>query len=278
LGREAREADCAGNEARACGTNPAVVLADADVTNAVPAVIRAAFDSGGQSSTSCRNVFVDRRVFGNFLEQLTREVQTLKSGDPLQPDVDLGPVATEAILREWLEQRALGLEAGAELAVDGRRVPLASGSGPGLGSLQVTPRVFAGVQPTMHVARQPCLGPTLNILQVDGPSEAFDKAFSAPSGRCCRLFTRDVRSMLEFQERAPCALVHVNPGETRSDTEGPLQAALAREARQVCTRWQTFTLSSEPARRSPVTGADERQPDDPRIEFEANDLVVQRSR
>jgi acyl-CoA reductase-like NAD-dependent aldehyde dehydrogenase len=236
------------SESHQVGANPCIVLADADLMRAVTATVRAAFSRGGQAPTSCRNVIVDRRVASVFLEQLARVVRALRVGSPVREDVDLGALASEELLGQFLEQRAMGIEDGAELVVDGRRLAGAhSGSDPlRSASLLVTPRLFAGVHAAMRIAFRPCLGPTVNVIDVEGPVEAFDKAFAVPPGRCCTLFTRDARAMLTLQRRAPTATVRVNPTSAVEDDHGVLGPAWAAADSEACTRWQAVELAGEP--------------------------------
>jgi acyl-CoA reductase-like NAD-dependent aldehyde dehydrogenase len=223
------------------------VLADADLMIAVKATVHAAFSRGGQAPTCCRNVLVDRRVASVFVEQLARAVRALRVGSPLREDVDLGAFASEELMGQFVAQRAMGIEDGAELVVDGRRLAGALPSSDSLrsASLLVTPRLFAGVHVAMRIASRPCLGPTVNVIDVEGPVEAFDKALAIPPGRCCTLFTRDARAMLTLQRRAPTATVRVNPTLCVEDDHDVLGPAWAAEDSEACTRWQSVELAGE---------------------------------
>src|SRR5690606_4524486 len=77
------------------GKNPAIVLADADIEDAVVQIARGAMLQAGQRCTATSRVYVDRSVRDDFVAQLVARVEAFRVGDPRDPDTDIGPVASQ---------------------------------------------------------------------------------------------------------------------------------------------------------------------------------------
>lgn len=207
------------------GKNPLVILADADLELAVEGALWASFGTAGQRCTSCGNIIVDKRVAGNVRAELVRRAKALKIGNPLSESVDYGPFINERFLEKWIEQRAIGLEDGAELLLDGKRI-VAGEEPPGFSGdasrgLYATPRIFDKVKMSMRVAQEECFGPTVNIVEVDGLDEAIAAANGTPYGLSSAIYTRDARAMLRFKEEIRAGMTSVNNSTTGAEAHLP---------------------------------------------------------
>jgi acyl-CoA reductase-like NAD-dependent aldehyde dehydrogenase len=151
-------------------------------------------------------VIVDRRVLPLVREQLLRRARSLVIGDPRREDVDLGPLMHERFLGAFLEQRGIGIEEGAELLLDGRRIgstePPPGFVGDAARGLYVSPRIFDRVKPTMRIAVEECFGPTVNLIEVGSLDEAIAAATASPYALSAAIYTRDARAMLRFKRRS----------------------------------------------------------------------------
>ncbi len=78
------------------GHNPLIVMADADLGRAVEAAYAGAFWSAGQKCTATRRIYVQDAVYDSFREQLLARIERGRVGDPLDPDVEVGPIVNEA--------------------------------------------------------------------------------------------------------------------------------------------------------------------------------------
>lgn len=207
------------------GKNPLVILADADLELAVEGALWASFGTAGQRCTSCGNIIVDKRVAGNVRSELVRRAKALKIGNPLTETVDYGPFINERFLEKWIEQRAIGLEDGAELLIDGKRIvpgeEPAGFSGDASRGLYATPRIFDKVKPNMRVFQDECFGPTVNIVEVDGFDEAVAAANGTPYGLSSAVYTRDARAMLRFKEEIRAGMTSVNNSTTGAEAHLP---------------------------------------------------------
>ena len=102
------------------GFNPMLVLADADIDHAVNAACFGAFLHQGQVCMNTRKVYVERPVHDTFVEKLAAKVRTLKIGDPIDPDVIIGPLINNKAVQQTQERLANALSLGARLVTGGK--------------------------------------------------------------------------------------------------------------------------------------------------------------
>ncbi len=207
------------------GKNPLVILADADLDAAVDGALWGAFATAGQRCTSVGNVIVDRRVLPLVREQLLRRARSLVIGDPRREDVDLGPLMHARFLGAFLEQRGIGIEEGAELLLDGRRIgstePPPGFVGDAARGLYVSPRIFDRVKPTMRIAVEECFGPTVNLIEVGSLDEAIAAATASPYALSAAIYTRDARAMLRFKEEVDAGMISINASTVGAESHLP---------------------------------------------------------
>ncbi len=207
------------------GKNPLVILADADLDLAIEGALWASFGTGGQRCTSAGNIIADKRVMPVVRSELARRAQALVIGDPLDERVDYGPLINERFLERWILQRATGLDDGAELLLDGKRVNVGDEPKGFLGDAArgnyATPRIFDQVKMSMRIAQEECFGPTVNLVEVDGPDEALDAANGTPYGLSSAVYTRDARSMLRFKEELRAGMTSINNSTTGAEAHLP---------------------------------------------------------
>jgi len=207
------------------GKNPLLILADADLDLAVDGALWAAFGTAGQRCTSAGNIIVDRRVLPAVRDKLLRRTRSLRIGDPSNPDVDYGPLINERFMAAFTRQRETGIDGGAELLLDGRRILPGDApegfSGDATHGLYATPRIFDKVKIDMRIAQEECFGPTVNLIEVDGMDEAMAVANGTPYGLSSAIYTRDARSMLRFKEEISAGMTSINNSTTGAEAHLP---------------------------------------------------------
>lgn len=207
------------------GKNPLVILADADLDLAIDGALWASFGTAGQRCTSAGNIIVDKRVVQTVRSELVRRAEALKIGDPADESVDYGPLINERFLERWLLQNATGLEAGAELALEGKRVQPGAEppgfSGDAARGLYATPRIFDKVTMNMPVAQEECFGPTVNLVEVDGLDAALEAANGTPYGLSSAIYTRDARAMMRFKQEIKAGMTSINNSTTGAEAHLP---------------------------------------------------------
>jgi aldehyde dehydrogenase (NAD+) len=199
------------------GKNALVVLPDADLDLAVEATVQGAFGFCGQRCTATSRVVVHQAVREAFLDRLVARVRALRVGDPMDPQADLGPLASAAQLEKVLGYVELGRAEGARVLTGGERVrPAGLEEG-----YFVAPTVFDGVEPRMRLAQEEIFGPVLAVLTCRDLDEAIAIVNDSAYGFKAALYTRDVNAAMRFVDRVDVAMVHINAPTLGGEVQAP---------------------------------------------------------
>jgi acyl-CoA reductase-like NAD-dependent aldehyde dehydrogenase len=194
------------------GSDPFIVLADADLDAAARTAVKARFINVGQSCINGKRFIVEASVADAFSDLFVQHAQALKVGNPLERDVSIGPMA-RANLRADLHAQVLEtVRQGAQLRLGGQVV-----DGPGF---FYTPTVLDHVLPGMVAAREETFGPAAAILRVAGVEEAIELANSLDYGLGAALWTTDLPRAAALARRIEAGAVFIN-GLVASDPRLP---------------------------------------------------------
>jgi len=187
--------------------NHLVVMPDADLDQAVDALMGAAFGSAGERCMAISvAVAVGDETADALIERLGVRVRELRVGPGTAPDVEMGPLVTGehyAKVRSYVDS---GVAEGATLVVDGRASRDASwGDGFFLGG-----SVFDRVTPEMRIYRDEIFGPVLGIVRVQTVDEALRLCNEHPFGNGVAIFTRDGGTARTFAHRVQIGMVGIN--------------------------------------------------------------------
>ncbi len=187
--------------------NHAIVMPDADLDNAVSALMGAAYGSCGERCMAISVVVaVGDRVGDALVSQLRSRLAQLRVGPGNMPGVDMGPLITRQHLEKVRGYVDLGVEEGAKLVVDGRglEVPGAEG-GFFLGGC-----LFDHVTPSMRIYREEIFGPVLCVVRVGSQEEAMALVDAHEYGNGTCIFTRDGEAARYFADRIQAGMVGIN--------------------------------------------------------------------
>jgi succinate-semialdehyde dehydrogenase/glutarate-semialdehyde dehydrogenase len=166
------------------GSDPFVVLADADIEAAAVWAVRSRFQNAGQSCIATKRIIVDEQVADDFTERVLAHVAGLKVGDPTQPGVTIGPLA-RADLRDTLARQVRdSVEQGARVLAGGH-----AGDGPGF---FFEPTVLDHVSADMPVLTEEVFGPAVPIIRAAGVDAAIALANKTQFGLGSNLFTSNL--------------------------------------------------------------------------------------
>ena len=187
--------------------NHAVLMPDADLDNAVNAIMGAAYGSCGERCMAISVVVtVGDQVADELVKRLKPKVEALAIGNGQTRGLDMGPLVT-AVHRDKVKSYIdLGAEEGAELVVDGRTLKVAGGeNGFFLGGT-----LFDHVKPGMRVYKEEIFGPVLAIVRVASLDEAIALIDAHEFGNGTCVFTRDGAVARHFTDRVQVGMVGVN--------------------------------------------------------------------
>lgn len=185
------------------GKDPQIVLEDADLEKAARGAVWTAFMNCGQSCGSIERVYVARPVAEAFTARVVELARAVRVGDPLEPGVDMGPMATAGQLKVVEEHIADARARGASVPVGGIRVA-------GRPGYFIEPTVLTGVDHSMLCMTEETFGPTLPIMAFDTDEEAVRLANDSVYGLTASVWTRDRRRAAWFAERLEAGSVTVN--------------------------------------------------------------------
>ncbi|QDH71267.1 aldehyde dehydrogenase family protein [Marilutibacter alkalisoli] len=185
------------------GKNPLVVLADADLDQAVECAVNGAYFSTGQRCTASSRLIVENAVYDEFAARMQARLAKLTVGDPLQAGVDIGPVASAAQLDTDLSYIGIGRDEGAELLFGGERVECAT-----QGHF-LAPTLFAA-RPEHRIAREEIFGPVAALIRADDYEHALALANDTEFGLCAGICTTSLRHATHFKRHAQAGMVMVN--------------------------------------------------------------------
>ncbi len=194
------------------GSDPFIVLADADLERAARTAAVARTINAGQSCICAKRFIVESAVHDAFLDGLVAAMRALRVGDPLDPSTDIGPLARRD-LRD--ELHALVREAVAQGArpVLGCELP----GGPGA---FYPPSVLAEVKPGNVAAREELFGPVAAVMRAGSPDEAIAIANDSRFGLGAALWTRSSATIERLVPLLDAGSVFVN-GLVKSDPRLP---------------------------------------------------------
>ncbi len=185
------------------GKNPIVVMDDADLDIAVPAILNGAFYSTGQRCTASSRIIVQGGIHDAFVDRLTTEMLALKVGNPLDPSVQIGPVVSEKQLNGNLGYVDLAKQEGAEV-IGGQRIQSETD-----GYFQA-PAVFLNATNAMRSTREEIFGPCASVIKVADFDEALASANDTEFGLSSGICTSSLKYAREFKRRSQAGMVMVN--------------------------------------------------------------------
>lgn len=188
------------------GKSPNIVFPDADIPNAVNGVIAGIFAATGQTCMAGSRVLVHTDIYDEFCAALVERTSTIKLGDPLDPDTEMGTVASQAQYEKVLDYIDIAKADGAHLATGGCRP-----EDPALSAgLFVLPTVFTNVHNDMRIAREEVFGPVAAVIRFDNEDDAVRIANDTNFGLAAGIWTRDVARAHRMARRVRAGSVWVN--------------------------------------------------------------------
>jgi succinylglutamic semialdehyde dehydrogenase len=187
------------------GSNPLLVLDDADLELAVAEAALSICATTGQRCSCARRLFVDRAVVDEFAERLVRVLRGVRAGPPLAEGVFMGPLVSESAFESLARWRALSKQAGGERLLE---------ADPGLPPPFVGPGLvrYTDTIQSHPAQREEIFGPEAALYAVEGLEHAIAAANDSEYGLVASVFTRDRARFERCVGRIATGLLHWNRG------------------------------------------------------------------
>ncbi|PYP48213.1 MAG: succinate-semialdehyde dehydrogenase [Gemmatimonadetes bacterium] len=194
------------------GSDPFIVLDDADLERAAQAAAEARLINSGQSCIAAKRFIVVERVADQFLERFTSEMRARKVGDPLDPTTQVGPQARLDLRENLHRQVRESVQRGARLMLGGE-LPKGRGA-------FYPPTVLVAVEPGMPAFDQETFGPVAAVIRAKDEADAIRIANASPYGLGAAVWTRDTQRGERVAREIEAGSVFVN-GLVKSDPRLP---------------------------------------------------------
>lgn len=187
------------------GKDPAYVRPDADLAHAIGETVDGSFFNSGQSCCGIERIYAHQSVFDEFVDGFADLTRTYLLGDPLGPDVTIGPMVTAAAAANVRAQIDEAIGFGAAVIVGESEF---AASAPGTAYLG--PTVLTGVDHSMSVMREESFGPVIGIMKVGSDDEAVRLMNDSPYGLTASVWTADIDVATALGRRIQTGTVYMN--------------------------------------------------------------------
>jgi len=184
------------------GKSPNIVFADADMEQAIEGSHFALFFNQGQCCCAGSRLFVEEKVYDEFVERSTQRAKRRTVGNPLDTKTEQGPQVDKDQFNKVLSYVEKGKKEGAKLMCGGERV--------GDRGYFVAPTVFADVKDDMQIAQEEIFGPVMSILKFKDMDELVERANKTIYGLAAAVWTRDITKAHKVANNVRAGTVWVN--------------------------------------------------------------------
>ncbi|WP_408011343.1 aldehyde dehydrogenase family protein [Pseudalkalibacillus sp. A8] len=184
------------------GKSPAIILEDADLSEAIDGAFVGTMYNHGQNCSACTRVYVHRSLYNEVLQALAERADSLKVGPGLNEDTEMGPLVSRKQLETVLSYIEKGKEEGARLVTGGKRVHDKG--------YFVRPTIFADVTDDMTIAREEIFGPVMAVFPYDTEEEVIRRANDSNYGLAASIWTTNVKKAHYIASKLQSGTVWIN--------------------------------------------------------------------
>jgi succinate-semialdehyde dehydrogenase / glutarate-semialdehyde dehydrogenase len=194
------------------GSDPFIVLEDANIEQAVKTAVTARIINNGQSCIAAKRFIVVEKVYDEFEKKFVELMKNVKTGDPMETETEVGPITREDLLHELEMQIKVSVERGAKLLCGGKRI--------GSEGYFIEPAILSHVLPGMPAYDEEIFGPVASLIKAEDEEDAIRIANDSCFGLGASLWTNDIEHAKELAGQIESGSVFIN-GMVKSDPRLP---------------------------------------------------------
>lgn len=184
------------------GSDPLIVMPSADIEKAAKTAVTGRIQNGGQSCICSKRMIIHADVYDAFMERFTEGMRTVKVGDPMDAENEMGPLSSVAQRDTVLEQVKRAQEAGATLLLGGEKIDREGA--------WMSPGVLTDLDPDSDVAKEEIFGPVAAVYKVSSIDEAIRLGNDVPYGLGSSVWTQDEDEIERFARDIESGITAVN--------------------------------------------------------------------
>lgn len=184
------------------GKSPNVIFADADIDAAVEGAFFGLFFNQGQCCCAGSRLFVEDKIYDQFLDRLLKRTKQQKVGDPFDASTTQGPQVSQEQADRIMGYIEAGKKEGAKMLTGGKRV--------GERGYFIEPTIFCDVKDEMKIAREEIFGPVMNVLRFKDLNEVVKRGNQTFYGLAAAIWTRDVKKAHQVANGLRAGTVWIN--------------------------------------------------------------------
>ncbi len=194
------------------GSDPFIVLEDADIDAAVKTAITARLINNGQSCIAAKRFIVVEKVYDEFEKKFVEMMNNVKVGDPMNSETELGPIAREDLLCELEDQVKRSVQSGAKILCGGKRIDREG--------FYFEATILANVLPGTPAYEEEIFGPVATLIKAADEDDAIRIANDSPFGLGASLWTSNIEKAKKLAARIESGSAFIN-GMVKSDPRLP---------------------------------------------------------
>jgi succinate-semialdehyde dehydrogenase/glutarate-semialdehyde dehydrogenase len=194
------------------GSDPFIVLDDANIDRATDLAIKGRMVNNGQSCVASKRFIVMEKVADEFLEKFTKKMEALQLGDPMDANTQLGPLSSQDALDNLLEQVNTTVKQGARIVTGGKQADLKGAF--------MQPTILTDLKPEMLAYQEELFGPVASFYRVKTEEEAIKLANVTRFGLGSSIFSKDIERAKKMAHQIDSGMVFINQ-PTKSNEKLP---------------------------------------------------------
>jgi len=185
------------------GKGANIIFDDADLNEAIPTAVRAAFRNQGQICLAGSRLFVQRGVYEQVVQKIVNLVKSIKVGDPLDQSTQMGALVSSEHMQKVLSYLEIGKKEGTALCGADRIKELGDG-------YFLAPSVFVDLKMDSRFLQEEIFGPALPIVPFDSEEEVIEMTNNSPYGLSASIWSQDVDRLHRVSRRIKAGMIWIN--------------------------------------------------------------------